>query len=98
MTRDGKPTADCTVVIFAEERGKWTLASRFIRAARPDDAGKFTVSGLPAGRYRAAAREFIAEGQWEDPEFLTTLLATAIRFELAESASESLTVTVEAQR
>jgi hypothetical protein len=98
ITRDGKATADCTVVIFAEEPGRWTLASRFIRAVRPDDAGNFTVSGLPAGKYRAAAREFVAEGQWEDPEFLTSLLVTAVRFELADGASQTLTVTVEAQR
>jgi protocatechuate 3,4-dioxygenase beta subunit len=98
VTRDGKPTADCTVVVFAEEPGRWTPASRFIRAARPDDAGRFTVAGLPAGRYRAAAREFVAEGQWEDPEFLTGLVATATRFELAEGGSQSVRLTVEAPR
>ena len=98
LTRDGQPTAECTVVIFAAEAGTWTLASRFIRAVRPDNAGRFTVSGLPPGTYRAAARDFVVDGQWEDPEFLTGLLATAARFELAEGATETLTVTIEAQR
>jgi hypothetical protein len=98
ITREGVPTADCTVVIFAQEPARWTLASRFVRAVRPDNAGRFTVSGLPPGIYRAAARDFVAEGQWEDPEFLTSLLAAAVRFELSEGASATLTVTLEAQR
>lgn len=95
--RDGTPAPDSTVILFPQESGRWTIASRFIRAARPDGAGRFTLAGLPPGSYRAAAREFVAEGQWEDPEFLNALLARSTRVELAEGASESLTLTVEPQ-
>ena len=98
LTRDGKPAPDSTVVIFPPEPGRWTIASRFIKAVRPDNQGRFTISGLPAGNYRVAAREFVPEGQWEDPEFLTALLANAARIELAEGGSETLTLRVEPQQ
>ena len=88
VTRDGEPAPDSTIVIFASEPGKWTIASRFIRAGRPDSAGRFSFAGLPTGTYRAAARDFVAEGQWEDPEFLTGLAASAASFTLTENAAE----------
>jgi hypothetical protein len=95
VTPDGRPAADSTVVVFPPEPGRWTIASRFIRAVRPDNQGRFTIAGLPSGAYRAAAREFVADGQWEDPEFLTSLLATAVRFELVEGAQETIKLRVE---
>jgi hypothetical protein len=98
VSRDRKPAPDSTVVVFAQEAGRWTVASRFVRATRPDAAGRFRITGLPPGIYRAAAREFVADGQWEDPEFLTGLLAIAVRFELAEAGLETLTLVVEPER
>jgi hypothetical protein len=98
LTRDRAPAPDSTVIIFAQERGRWTVASRFVRATRPDHTGRFTVAGLPPGIYRAAAREFVPEGQWEDPDFLQGLLASAIRFELVEGSSETITLVVEPQQ
>jgi hypothetical protein len=65
---------------------------------RPGNDGRFTISGLPLGNYRIGAREFVAEGQWEDPEFLTALLRTAASITLAEAGSETITLRVEAQQ
>jgi hypothetical protein len=97
VTRDGTPAPDSTIIVFPPESGRWTIASRFIRAVRPDHAGRFTAAGLPAGAYRVAARAFVAEGQWEDPEFLTSLLATSARIEVADGAAATVTVTLEPQ-
>ena len=86
----GRPAPDATVIVFAEDRARWTLSSRFIKAARPDNAGWFSTGGLPPGTYRAIAREAVVAGQWEDAEFLAGLVKDAVRLELAEGASETV--------
>ena len=90
----GAPAPDASVILFAEEPGRWTLASRYIKVARPDNAGKFRIAGVLPGVYRVAAREAVTDGQWEDPEFLQALLKDAVRVELAARADETLKLTV----
>lgn len=86
----GRPAPDATVIVFAEDRARWSLSSRFIKAARPDNAGRFSAGGLPPGTYRAIARDAVVAGQWEDAEFLSGLVKDAVRLELAEGASETV--------
>ena len=88
------PTTDASVILFAEGRSAWGIGSRFVRATRPGREGKFTIAGVPPGVYRVIAREFVADGQWEDPEFLQSLLRDATRVELKEDTTESVTLTV----
>ena len=90
----GAPAPDASVMLFAEEPARWTLASRYIKVARPDNAGKFRIAGVLPGVYRAVAREAVTDGQWEDPEFLQALLKDAVRVELAPRADETLTLTI----
>jgi hypothetical protein len=96
--RAGAPAPDTTVIVFAENRALWGLASRFVKAVRPDAAGRFSIAGLPAAVYRAIAREAVTDGQWEDSEFLQSLLKEAVRIELIEGASETVKLVVEAAR
>jgi Carboxypeptidase regulatory-like domain len=98
VDREGRAAPDVTVVAFAENSALWGIASRFIRTARPDDKGRYSIAGLPAGIYRVIARDGVTAGQWEDPEFLQTLIKDAARIELAEGQSESITLTVETVR
>jgi protocatechuate 3,4-dioxygenase beta subunit len=86
----GAPAPDTTVILFAENSAAWGVASRFIRAVRPDGVGRFSIAGLAAGVYRVAARDVVIDGQWEDPEFLQSLVKDAVRIELAEGASETV--------
>ena len=97
VDRAGATAPDVTVIVFAEDRAQWSLSSRFIKAVRPDRTGRFSVSGLPPAAYRVVARDFVLEGQWEDPEFLESLLKEAARLELAEGASEAIKLTLEAR-
>jgi hypothetical protein len=99
VDRDGAPAPDATVMLFGEDRALWGPGSRFIHVTRPDDSGRFALAGLPPGVYRAIARDVVGEGQWEDPEFLQTLLRDASRVELPASASGTiaLTLTTEAR-
>src|SRR4029079_7780441 len=72
-----KPTPGATVVVFAEDERLWLPGSRFVRFARPRRDGQFAIAGLPPGTYRAIAREFVEDGQWEDPAFLVESRAHA---------------------
>ena len=47
---------------------------------------------LPAGTYRAVARDFVEEGQWEDRKFLEEARADAVRFTLSEGGTETLSL------
>jgi protocatechuate 3,4-dioxygenase beta subunit len=94
----GEPTAEATVVVFAEDRARWGVASRFIHAARPDDRGRVRFTGLAPGVYRIAARDVVVDGQWEDPDFLQSLLAGSARLELAERDEAALDITMGGQR
>ena len=93
----GAAVPDATVVVFPENRALWGHLSRFVKAVRPDDKGRFAVSALPAGVYRVAARDFVIEGQWEDAEFLELLSRDATRLELAEATEATVTLTVKTQ-
>jgi hypothetical protein len=97
VTRDGIPAPDSTVIVFPPESGRWTIGSRFTKAVRPDNAGRFSVRGLPAGSYRVAVRDFVAEGQWEEPEFLATLLATSTRVDVTAGAEAAVKLTLAPQ-
>ena len=90
----GQPTSAASVIIFSDDPTQWMPYSRFVRATRPGADGRFTVSQLPAGTYRAAALEFVEQGQEEDGAFLKELRDTAKTFVLQEGGTETLTLTI----
>lgn len=51
------PVTDATVIVFANDEARWHSA-RFVRAARPDQEGRWQIKGLPAGDYLAAAVDY----------------------------------------
>jgi hypothetical protein len=74
-----RPIGDYVAVLFPEDRALWTGASRFIAAGRPDQKGMFRILGLPPGRYRAAAVEYVEPGEERDPQLLSRLMNDAQR-------------------
>jgi protocatechuate 3,4-dioxygenase beta subunit len=87
----GQATKDYTVVVFAEDQDKWVLPqNRWTASARPDQDGRFKVSNLPPGAYYAIAVEYVAQGEWGDPEWLARAAKRATRFTLEEGASKTL--------
>ena len=89
----GNPVVDATIVVFPSDEKLWTYQSRFIKAARPDQDGKFRVTGLPGPeRYLAVALQGLEDGQAGDPEFLATIKELATRVELSEGESKSVDV------
>lgn len=95
---DDRAAPDATIVVFAADASRWTAASRYIKITRPRADGQFTISGLIPGRYLAAARRSIEDGQWEDPLFLKSLVDSAASFEARLEEPATLDLRIARQR
>jgi len=90
MDEQGKEARDYSVVIFSAEEAQWAPGSRRRAVGRPDQYGRFTVSGLPPGDYFAIALDALMSGEGEDPEVLAEVRDRAVRFTLSEGGHQSL--------
>ena len=88
----GAPITDATVLVFATDATKWSQNPRFIKAARPDQQGRWQIKGLPAGEYLAVAVDFVEDGQWNDPEYLDSIRRYGQKLTLAAAASETISL------
>lgn len=92
------PATDYTVVIFSDDPEKWRVPmSRHIASARPNQQGRFQLKNLPAGSYYAIAVEYIAQGDWNDPDVLERLKSKATSFSIEEGAVKTLDLTLQTQ-
>jgi hypothetical protein len=92
VVRSGDRPADRpSIVVFPDDPSKWSLVSRYLRAARADTRGTFVISGLPPDeRYLAIALEYLEPGEHLDPEFLERMRPRATSFSLAEAEKKAL--------
>ena len=85
----GAAVKDCTVVVFARDRSRWTAAfDRYFALSRPGDDGRFKVATLPSGQYYAIALDRVDATESQNPEFLEGLTGQATPFSLAEGGSQ----------
>jgi protocatechuate 3,4-dioxygenase beta subunit len=95
----GQPATDATVVVFPADEKLWYFQSRYIRAARPDQEGRYQIRGLPAyDDYLIALVQGLEDGQAGDPEFLSSIEATASKLSLNEGESKAADVKLPAPR
>ncbi len=94
----GAPARDYTAVLFTQDSNRWKASSRYIRVARPDQDGRFTVTALPPGDYYASAIEAIEPGAWTDPEFLQRVRTQATMFSLMEGETKTLDLRLQTVR
>lgn len=93
----GLPVLDAAVVVFPANEKLWMFQSRFIRAARPDQEGRYRITALPGGEpYLVAAVQGLEDGQAGDPEFLAAIRDSAATFELAAGETKAVDVTLSA--
>jgi hypothetical protein len=89
----GNPALDATVVVFPADDKLWTYQSRFIRAARPDQEGRYRITALPGGHdYLAVAVQGLEDGQAGDPDFLAAMRDFAAKLQLGEGETKSVDV------
>jgi protocatechuate 3,4-dioxygenase beta subunit len=95
----GNPILDATVVVFPANEKLWTFQSRFIKAARPDQEGRYRVTALPGPEsYLVVALQGLEDSQAGDPEFLATIKDLATEVELGEGESKSSDVKLSAPK
>jgi hypothetical protein len=85
MVLSNRSTRGAGIVLFPDDRSKWTPTSRYVRTARADEKGQFTLRGLPGNeRYLAVALDYLETGEQLDPDFLNRLRPLATSVTLAE--------------
>jgi hypothetical protein len=94
LDREGRPTALQTVVLFPDDPKHWFYGSRFVRSAKTDLQGRFSISGLPTGSYHIAAQDYVDYEQWSDPEYLASLRRNSSQFGLGEGGAATVTIRV----
>jgi len=96
VRQEARTTAadDYTVVVFADDPSLWREGSKRVLAARPDQNGTYKLTGLPPGRYRAIAVEYLDDGEQWNPEFLRWAGPRAAQVELAEGGAVTLNLTI----
>ncbi len=90
----GAPLVDGTVIVFAADSEKWSEDSRFVRFARPDSDGNFSIKGLPPGEYLAAAVDYVEEGMWNDPEYLESIRRYGQKVTLGDADARTVSLKV----
>ncbi|HEY2904912.1 MAG TPA: carboxypeptidase-like regulatory domain-containing protein [Vicinamibacterales bacterium] len=86
----GDRAKDYSVVVFPQDPSRWMMRSRYMRVARPDEDGRFKISGLPLGEYYAIALDRIDNVAWNDAEFLQSVQPQATMFSLMDAETKTL--------
>jgi Carboxypeptidase regulatory-like domain len=81
----GVKETDATVVVFSEDAARWGYGSRYVRTARPNQDGRYTLRGMPPHDYFVVAVKDLEPGQAQDPEFLDSIRTQAQRVSLGEN-------------
>ena len=90
-TGRGEASRDYTAIAFPQDSDRWKdTNSRYLRTGRPDQDGRFKISGLPSGDYLLIAVDHINPGESSDPEFLERIRTKATRFSLSEGEMKSI--------
>jgi len=88
----GAPLVDGTVIVFPDDASKWSDDSRWVRAVRPDQQGRYQIQGLPPGDYLAVALDYVEDGAWNEAEYLDSIRRLGHRLTLSDAESRSLTL------
>lgn len=89
-TSRGDLSKDYTAVVFAQDKEKWTGNTRYQSAGRPDQDGRFKITGLPPGEYYIIAVDRLEPGQSGDPDFLESARSKATSLSLREGETRTV--------
>ena len=90
---DGTPAARALVVVAPLAQQFWTTASRRFALTQSDDGGRYRITGLPPGEYRAAAPEGVDEAAAARPRVIGALVAHGSPLLLTARESRELDLT-----
>lgn len=86
----GEASKDYIAIVFAQDKEKWIGSPRYQSTGRPDQDGRFKITGLPAGDYYIVAVDSIEPGQSADPDFLESMRSAATPLSLREGEAKAL--------
>ena len=86
----GETLKDYSTLVFAQDPARWTGNTRYQSMGRPDQDGRFKISGLPPGDYYIIALDRLDIGESGDPEFLERIRTKASRLSLEEGETKTL--------
>jgi hypothetical protein len=89
-TSRGETSKDYTAIMFAQDKQKWIGNGRYQSAGRPDQEGRFKISGLPPGEYYIIAVDRLEPGQSGDPDFLEAVRSKATPLSLREGETKNV--------
>ena len=86
----GEAQKDYSILAFPDDREKWMPGSRYLRTGRPDQDGRFKLSGLPPGQYYIVALDYMDPDGWSEPEYLERVRSKATSVNVNEGESKSV--------
>ncbi len=92
-----KAVTDYVIVAFSQDSSKWGYLTRFVRTARPNQEGRFSLTGLPADDYFVIALDYVEAGEESDPEQLEKWKSLATRVTLGDAETKPLTLKLASQ-
>ena len=87
-----KPITDYVVVAFSTDPSKWGYQTRYVRAIRPNQDGRFSAKALPADDYYVVALDYLEMGEESDSEQLDKWKSAATRVTLADGEQKAVTL------
>lgn len=86
----GETLKDYSAIAFSQDREKWKVFGRYQSMGRPDQDGRFKISGLPPGDYYIVALDKIDPNQFSDPEFLDAIRIKATSLSIHEGETKTV--------
>jgi Carboxypeptidase regulatory-like domain len=86
----GDAVKDYSAIAFSQDREKWKVTGRYQSVGRPDQDGRFKITGLAPGDYYIVALDKIEQGQATDPEFLDAIKTKATAIAIREGETRTL--------
>jgi hypothetical protein len=99
VTGDTGLVEGASVILFPTDQSAWVgygSLPRRLRNVRADKTGAYTIGNLPAGEYYLAAVSEKIASDWQNPDFLATLVSDAARVRVSEG--QKLTQSVKVAR
>jgi len=91
----GETAKEYTAIAFAQDRDKWKIQGRYQSLGRPDQDGRFKMSGLAPSDYYVVALEKLDPGQITDPEFLDAIRIRATPITIREGETRTIDLKIQ---
>jgi len=86
----GEVLKEYSALVFAQDSTRWSGNARYQGMGRPDQDGRFKISGLAPGDYYIIALDRLDTGEAGNPEFLERIRTKASRVSLDEGETKTV--------